>query len=469
MNQIDMLFKANKKRAIAYYRHSAEDKQENSVPIQRELIRKFAKDHGIKIIHEEADEGETGLIADRQGFQNLLQNWIMNDHAPHFDFVLVRAVNRWGRFQNLNESAYYEFIVEQRGAKVIYVTQGMPAEETDPFLLSIQTFFERYIAADFSKKLSEMVFLGCMKVSEQGYSAGGMPCYGMARLLLDTNKNPVRILQKGEHKQISNERVTFTPLNDETTETVHSIFHMFVQEKLKLPHIAAALNKKGIPSASGGQWNSRKIVHILTNETYTGTRIYNKTWGKLHQKKRDNPRSEWVIRKDAFPAIVSRELYEEAQVRLQSLLNTEQEREKAIRKAKLLILKAANEFLLRQGFDEQDIFAICHDFPLIVSATVQLSEQEKEWYFALPDHLRPHSLIIGVGVMPNTSHFIDQFFLFPIEDFGLGGICMFKNTDEQYQRYALRSEDIAQKLLSIIQKDYTIHSMPEKISDVVSV
>src|SRR3989344_6840613 len=76
------------KRAVAYYRHSAEDKQELSVPIQREQAHKFAQEHRIEIIHEEADEGETGLNADRDGFDVLFRNWILNEHAPHFDYVL---------------------------------------------------------------------------------------------------------------------------------------------------------------------------------------------------------------------------------------------------------------------------------------------------------------------------------------------------------------------------------------------
>ena len=39
-------------KAVAYYRHSAEDRQENSIPIQREEIKKFAKEHGIEIVKE---------------------------------------------------------------------------------------------------------------------------------------------------------------------------------------------------------------------------------------------------------------------------------------------------------------------------------------------------------------------------------------------------------------------------------
>ena len=46
-----------KVRAVAYYRHSAEDRQESSIPIQREQVREWADKNGVDIIHEFADAG----------------------------------------------------------------------------------------------------------------------------------------------------------------------------------------------------------------------------------------------------------------------------------------------------------------------------------------------------------------------------------------------------------------------------
>jgi len=48
-------------RAVAYYRHSAQDRQENSIPIQQDQVRQFAQEHGIEIIKEFADAGKSGL------------------------------------------------------------------------------------------------------------------------------------------------------------------------------------------------------------------------------------------------------------------------------------------------------------------------------------------------------------------------------------------------------------------------
>ena len=42
-------------RAVAYYRQSAQDQQEDSIPVQRERIREWADDHDIEIVREFAD------------------------------------------------------------------------------------------------------------------------------------------------------------------------------------------------------------------------------------------------------------------------------------------------------------------------------------------------------------------------------------------------------------------------------
>ena len=97
---------------------------------------------------------------------------------------------------------------------------------------------------------------------------------------------------KGEHKQIANERVTFVPAGDETSEAVQKIFQMFVKDDIDVVDIAWCLNGKNIVAPNGGRWNSSKVLRILRNEVYIGRRIYNKTWRRLRQGWRKNPRED---------------------------------------------------------------------------------------------------------------------------------------------------------------------------------
>lgn len=448
-----------RQKAVAYYRHSAEDKQENSVLIQRELTQKFAEQNNVEIIHEEADEGVTGLLADRPGFQRLLNQWVFAEGAPAFDFILVYDVSRWGRFQNQDEAAHYQYLCGRKGKEVIFVTHGFP-KSGEKMSRRLQTAMEREMAAMYSQQLSEKVFYGSLKISEQGYSAGGMPCYGMGRQLLDVDKKPVRILKKGEHKQIANERVTFVPLGDETTQAVRDIFHLFVEDKRDFQEIAAILNERGVPSASGGRWNREKLFRILTNETYTGTRIYNKTWRKLKQRLRNNPRSEWVIRHDAFPGIVSKEIFQRAQDRLWFELEKWKEGEWAIRRGKRIIRRDLRAFLSNKGFGDDEAMYICWDFPVVFSVSSTPSVSAQEWCFVLPEDMRGHEFVLGVGVVPEHSNPIDRFFLIPTREFGVGGVCDFTTRGERYGRYALKSEELDRKIVAIVLGSHLAKEIP---------
>ena len=85
-------------RAVAYYRHSAQDRQENSIAIQQEQVRAWAQSNGVEIIHEFMDPGRSGLTAEgRPSFQDMMENWVKarND----FQYILCLDVSRWGAFR----------------------------------------------------------------------------------------------------------------------------------------------------------------------------------------------------------------------------------------------------------------------------------------------------------------------------------------------------------------------------------
>jgi DNA invertase Pin-like site-specific DNA recombinase len=437
------------KKAIAYYRHSAEDKQENSVPIQRGHAQKFAAEHEIEIIHEEADEGKSGLLSNRPAFERLFNNWILNPDAPKFDYVLVYDVSRWGRFQDQDEAAYYEFRCKQSGKKVVYVSRGFPKQEQQ-LMSHLQTSIERYMAAEYSRQLSEKVFYGCVKVSEQGYSAGGTPCYGMARILLDEQKTPIRTLKKGEHKQIANERVTFAPLNDSTTQVVRDIFTLLV-EKWKTPQeIVEHLNSKKIPSANGCKWTREKVVKILDNETYVGTRIYNKIWGRLKQKNKRNPRSEWVVLPNAFEAVVEPRIFAEAQQRLYWLMPTRWKRGiYLMNKIKRLIRNEARKFLMEKGLLEDDLGFKVQDLPVLFSVGFYRAEIP-QWCFMISEKIRGREKVLGISVNMEQRALVDKVFLMPTTDFSPANLILFSEKDPQFPIYQVQKEDIEEKLATIL-------------------
>lgn len=266
-------------RGVAYYRHSARDRQENSVAIQQELVQKWAKDNGVDIIHEFADRGKSGLTAEgRDGFNDMMDNWV-RQHKENFDFVLCLDVSRWGRFQDIDLSATYSAECKKHGKQVIYTTLGMPRPD-DP-LYPVYLQFERFRAAQYSKELSVKVSHGCIKIAQQGYWVGGSPPYGYDRLLLDEARKPVHVLEHRQKKSIQNQRVTLTLGPAEQVATVRRIFTELIDNGPDLDQIAESLNRDGLRSALGGPWSADKIRRILSNQLYAGTMVYNKTTQKL--------------------------------------------------------------------------------------------------------------------------------------------------------------------------------------------
>ncbi len=297
-------------RGVAYYRHSARDRQENSVPIQQELVQKWAKENGVDIIFEFADHGKSGLTAEgRDGFNDMMENWVKKRND--FDFVLCLDVSRWGRFQDIDLSATYSAECKKHGKQVIYTTLGMPRPD-DP-LYPVYVQFERFRAAQFSKELSVKVSHGCIRIAKQGYWVGGRPPFGYARLLLDEARKPVHVLEHHQKKGIQNQRVTLTLGPEEQVAIVRRIFHEFIEARRDTEQIAASLNHDGSRSARGGLWNAGKIRGILTNVMYAGTLVYNKTTKKLKTPTRKNPPDQWVKTAGAFVGLVEPVMFERAQ------------------------------------------------------------------------------------------------------------------------------------------------------------
>ena len=115
-------------RAVAYYRHSAQDRQENSIPIQQDQVREWAGKNGVEIIHEFADAGKSGLNAEgRPAFIEMMDDWVKQ--RSDFDYVLCLDVSRWGRFQDIDLSAQFSAECRKNKKQIIYTSIGKPRED----------------------------------------------------------------------------------------------------------------------------------------------------------------------------------------------------------------------------------------------------------------------------------------------------------------------------------------------------
>ncbi len=100
-------------RAAEYVRMSTEH-QKYSTENQSEAIRAYAARRGMEIVRTYADAGKSGLRLDgRDALKRLLAD--VEDGTKDFDAILVYDISRWGRFQDADESAYYEYRCKRAG------------------------------------------------------------------------------------------------------------------------------------------------------------------------------------------------------------------------------------------------------------------------------------------------------------------------------------------------------------------
>jgi len=295
-------------RAVAYVRMSTE-RQEYSTKNQLDVIEKYATEHDLSIVAIYEDAGKSGLTkSGRPALCRLIED-VQTRHD--FDFILVYDVTRWGRFQDIDESAYYEYHCRRHGVSIAYCAE--PFDNDGSPYSAIMKMLKRAAAAEFSRELSVKVFAGQCRLIRMGYKAGGAAIYGLSRLLVGKDGIPVGILKSGEWKAIQNQRVIFAPGPEEEIEIVNLIFKWYVDDGVGDRRIAALLNSQNVPSKYGGKWTNNIIRCMLKNEKYIGNLIFNKASFKLKNKAISNPPESWVRCDNAFPAIVPIELYDAAQ------------------------------------------------------------------------------------------------------------------------------------------------------------
>lgn len=223
-------------RAAAYVRMSTEH-QQYSVDNQLEAIRQYADRHHLEIVRIYSDEGKSGLnIEGRDALGRLIRD-VEGDGTPYQE-ILVYDVSRWGRFQDADESAHYEYLCKRAGFKIRYCAEQF--ENDGSPVSTIVKGVKRSMAAEYSRELSGKVFQGAANLVKQGFRQGGVAGYGLRRVLVDSNGQVKGELKMGEHKSIQTDRVILAPGPAEEVANVREIFRLFVASSERSAFISAA-------------------------------------------------------------------------------------------------------------------------------------------------------------------------------------------------------------------------------------
>lgn len=297
-------------RAVQYLRMSTEN-QRYSLENQRRRIADYAAKHGYEIIDTYADVGQSGLtLKERRQLNRLLCD--VTNPERQFSTILVLDVSRWGRFQDPDQHAAYEFLCRDLGAQVEYVCEVF--ENDGSVASSLLKHMKRVMAAEFSRDLSAKVTYAHLRGAARGELQGGPVGLGLRRLLVDANGRPKQELAEGERKALADDRVVVVRGPIKEQRIIQHIFKLFLKGTSQCA-IARHLNHIGAPSTRGSPWSPAKVKSVLTCELYTGTYVFNRGSSRLKTPRVENPPSLWV-RVPMLEGIVTRDTFEEAQRRL---------------------------------------------------------------------------------------------------------------------------------------------------------
>ena len=296
-------------RAAEYVRMSTEH-QQYSTQNQADVIREYAARRGIQIIRTYADEGKSGLSLDGRNALKALIHDVESGQAD-FQIILAYDISRWGRFQDADESAYYEYICRRAGIQVAYCAEQFEnnGSPTSTIIKSVK----RAMAGEYSRELSTKVFAGQCRLIELGYRQGGPAGFGLRRVLVDQQGSVKGELARGEHKSLQTDRVILMPGPEDEIVVVNSIYRWFIDDALTESQIALRLNARGVLTDLGRAWTRATVNEVLTNEKYIGNNVFNRISFKLKKARVVNPSEMWIRREAAFEAVVQPDLFYTAQ------------------------------------------------------------------------------------------------------------------------------------------------------------
>lgn len=302
-------YSKERRRAAIYVRMST-DHQKYSTENQEAAMRDYATRHQIDLVKTYTDGGRSGLsFSGRSALQTLISD--VQAATTEFSVILILDVTRWGRYQDVDESAYYEFICRRAGYDVQYVAEQFTNDGS--LQSNLMKNIKRSMAGEYSRELSVKVFAGQCRLIEKGYRQGGPAGYGLRRQLIDEHGERKSELKRGEHKSLQTDRVILIPGPDEEIETVRWMYRAFVEDCMNETEIASELNRRGILTDLERPWTRGTVHEVLTNEKYIGNNVFNRTSFKLKQRHVINPEDMWIRSDGAFQAIVEPRYFYEAQ------------------------------------------------------------------------------------------------------------------------------------------------------------
>ena len=273
----------------------------NSIVHQKEILAKYAKEHGFVNCEFYVDDGFSGTNFNRPDFQRLMAD----AEEGKISTVIVKDMSRFGR-DYIMVGYYTEIYFSNLDIRFIAINDNVDSNiQTENDLTPFKNVFNEWYARDTSKKIRAV-----------------FKAKGNSGKYLTTNP-------PFGYKKDPNDKDKWI-IDDEAAATVRRIFQMYVdgyriseighkltEEKVETP-ILYYMNR-GIKTNARSEypeiWDLMSIKYILSQTAYAGHTVNFQTAVKSYKTKKqvNLPRNQWVIFRNTQEAIIDEKTFETVQ------------------------------------------------------------------------------------------------------------------------------------------------------------
>ena len=273
----------------------------NSIVHQKEILAKYAKEHGFTNVEFYVDDGFSGTNFNRPDFQRMMAD----AEEGKISTVIVKDMSRFGR-DYIMVGYYTEIYFSNLDIRFIAINDNVDSNiQTENDLTPFKNVFNEWYARDTSKKI-RAVFKA---KGNSGKHLTTNPPFGYKK---DPNDKDKWII------------------DDEAADTVRRIFQMYVdgyriseighkltEEKVETP-ILYYMNR-GIKTNARSEypeiWDLMSIKYILSQTAYAGHTVNFQTAVKSYKTKKQIrlPKEDWIIYRNTQEPIIDEKTFETVQ------------------------------------------------------------------------------------------------------------------------------------------------------------
>jgi len=286
-----------------YCRLSCDDDGDNvesdSIINQRDLINYYLKnEHNFKIIDYYVDDGYSGTNFNRPGFNRM----IMDLTSGKINTIIVKDLSRFGR-NYIETGNYLENVFPIYNTRFIAINDNIDSFKDPKSISNVVVSFKNLMNDEYARDISNKIKSALFTKAKKGEFVGGTTPYGYKKdkrnkykLVIDEKEAEVVKLMYKKALEGDGTIKICKYLNDNNILCRKEIQR---RERNNISLTDTKIKKEY-------SWCKRSVNNILTNETYIGNLVYNRTGVVSYKNKKriSKSKDEWIVVKNTHKGII---------------------------------------------------------------------------------------------------------------------------------------------------------------------